>query len=161
MDKPFESIQDLVRKMDGVPDFDLTGEFHPDPEEVEAWRIPLSQEDTGEFRYANKSPMELRRMIAAETDPVEKAQMEKIMDIFVRKGWAINEDDAKPTRAGEPYRGEPKPDVRFQSARAMGEAVKPVSHVFYGGEGRGIPDLAKSGEGLGMVEGAGGVWEEQ
>lgn len=162
MDKPFESIQDIVRKMDGAPDFDLTGEFQPDPEEVKAWQEPLSQEDNGEFRYANKSPTELRRMIEEETDPVERDQMVKIMDQFIRRGMASDPDDPKPTRAGEPYRGEPKPDIRFPSARAMGEAVKPVSHVISGGSlGRDLPDAVKNGEGLGMIEGVGGVWEEQ
>lgn len=161
MDKPFENVQDLVRKMDGAPDFDLTGEFQPDPEAVKAWKEPLSQEDNGEFRYANKSPTELRRMIETETDPIEKVQMVKIMDQFIRLGWAGNPDDPKATMAGEPYRGEPKPDVRFPSARAMGEAVTPVSHVTGGGTGIRLPEAVKSGEGLGMVHGVGGVWEEQ
>lgn len=161
MSDPFTKVLDLARQVKGGTDQEFVGELHPDPEEVKAWQTPLTQEDNGEFRYANKSPTELRRMIAAETDPVEKKQMLKIMDQFIARRWASDPDDPRATLAGEPYRGEPKPDVRPESMLALGQSVNPVSHVVVGSAiGEKIPEGAKSGEGLGMVEGPGGVWEE-
>jgi hypothetical protein len=56
-------VLDLARQVNGGTGREFTGEFHPDHEAVEAWRTPLSQKDDGEFRYGNKSPTELRRMI--------------------------------------------------------------------------------------------------
>ena len=160
MSDQFAKVLDLARQVKGGTDQEFTGEFHPDPEEVRAWQTPLPQTDDGEFRYANKSPMELRRMIEVETDLIEKKQMVKIMDQFIARRWAIDPDDPRATRAGEPYRGEPKPDVRPVTMLAMGKAVKPVSHVVVGDIDKGVPEIAKGGEGLGMVECSGGIWEE-
>ena len=39
--------------------------------------------------------------------------------------------------------------------------MKPVSNVVGDSGGRSISDLSKSGDGMGMVKGPGGVWEEQ
>lgn len=160
MSDPFSKVLDLARKVNGGTDQEFTGEFHPDQEAVEAWRTPLSQEDNGEFRYGNKSPMELRRMIEVEADPVEKGQMERILNMFIARGLAIDEDDPRATRAGEPYRGEKRGDVRPESISALGESVRPVGHVSGGKEGRHLSDDVKNGDGLGMIEGPGGVWEE-
>jgi len=160
MSDPFSKVLDLARQENGGTDQEFTGEFHPDQEAVEAWRKPLSQEDDGEFRYGNKSPMELRRMIEVEVDPIEKAQMERILSMFVARGLAIDEDDPRPTRAGEPYRGEKREDVRPKSMLAIGESVIPVVYVSGGKEGRHLSDDVRNGDGLGMIEGPGGVWEE-
>lgn len=160
MKDPFAKVLDLARQVQGATDQEFTGEFVPDPEEVKAWQEGPDQEYNGEFRYGNKSPTELRRMIEAETDPVEKAQMVKIMGMFIARGLASDPDDPKPTRAGEPYRGEPKEEDRPESILELGKSVKPVEAAAIVGGGRGIPPLAKSGDGLGMVEGPGGVWEE-
>lgn len=154
------SVLDLARKVEGGTDQEFTGEFHPDQEAVKAWQTPLPQEDNGEFRYANKSPTELRRMIEEETDPVEKAQMRRVMGQFEARGWARDPDDPRANQGGEPYRGEPREAVGAESMKALGEAVEPVGAVIVGGGGRELPKLTKSGEGLGMVEGPGGVWEE-
>ena len=160
MNDPFSKVLDLARQVEGGTDQEFTGEFHPDLEAVKAWQIPLTQEDNGEFRYGNKSPTELRRMIEVEKDPVEKAQMLKIMDQFIARKWAIDPDDPLATMAGDPYRGEPKPDIRPESILSMGKEVKPTSHVVGDSGGRSIPELSKSGAGLGMVQGPGGIWEE-
>jgi len=165
MNDPFAKVLDLARKASGSEQ-EFVGEFHPDQEEVKAWASPLSQEDNGEFRYANKSPTELRRMIEEEQDPVEKAQMVKIMDQFIAKKWAAL-DDPRLTQSEGPYRGEPKPDIRPESIRKMGQTMKTVSHVLpvgnldVGNMGDGISEMAKNGEGLGMVQGPGGIWEEE
>jgi hypothetical protein len=151
---------DLARQVEGGTDQDFTGEFHPDPVAVKAWQTPLPQEDDGEFRYGNKSPTELRRMIEVEDDPVEKAQMQKIMNQFIARGWARNPDDPRSNQGGEPYRGEPKKAVVAKSMRDLGDAVDPVAAVIAGESGRDLSELSRSGEGLGMVERPGGVWEE-
>jgi len=161
MADPFSKVLDLARQVKGGTDQEFTGEFHPDPEEVRDWQTPLSQEDNGEFQYANKSPTELRRMIEAETDSVKLTQMNRIMSIFIAKKWAIDPNDPRATRAGEPYRGEPKADIRPESILSMGKDVKPGPNMVGDSGGKSIADLSKSGEGLGMVQGPGGVWEEQ
>lgn len=160
MKDPFSKVLDLARQGSDGTDQEFTGEFDPDPEAVKAWQEGPNQEDNGEFRYGNKSPTELRRMIETETDPIEKAQMEKIMSMFVSRGLASDPDNPKATTAGEPYRGEPKEVDRPKSISEMGRRVNPVEAVAFVGGGREIPSTAKSGEGLGMVEGPGGVWEE-
>jgi len=157
----FSKMLDFARQGDSGTDQEFTGEFHPDSEEVKAWQTPLSQEDNGEFQYANKSPTELRRMIEVERDAVRLTQMNKIMSQFIVRGWAIDQDDPRAIRAGEPYRGEPKKDIRPESILKMGKDVKPVSNVVGDSGGRSISDLSKSGDGMGMVKGPGGVWEEQ
>ena len=160
MSDPFAKVLDLARQVHGGTDQEFTGEFHPDEDEVKAWRTPLSQVDNGEFQYANKSPTELRRMIEEETDAVKIAQMSRIMSQFIARGWAAS-DDPRITQGSGPYRGETKPDIRPESILVMGKDVKPVPNVMGDSGGRSISDLSKNGEGLGMVEGPGGVWEEQ
>jgi hypothetical protein len=130
------------------------------------------QDYGGEFRYVNKSPQELRRLLASETDPVERDAIEWTLLVFQVKGWAAG-NDAKATTAGEPYRGEPKVAASPDSIREMVEGRQPVDQILVGdglrrdsldagfvADGRGIPEAAKSGDGLGMVEGAAGIWEE-
>ena len=137
----------------------LQGEFHPDPEAVEAWQEGPDQSDNGEFRYGNKSPTELRRMIEVETDPVEREQMCKIMDQFIRRGLASDPDDPRLTSGGEPDRGDPR-DVATPGS--LTEMVKDRELVISDGVagGRELPEALRSGEGLGMDEGPAGVWEE-
>ena len=43
---------------------------------------------------------------------------------------------------------------------AIGESVIPVVYVSGGKEGRHLSDDVRNGDGLGMIEGTGGVWEE-
>ena len=159
---------DLVRQtVEGSTDEEFTGEFHHDPKEVKAWQTPLSQEYNGEFRYANKSPQELRKLLEAEVNSEERDVLEWTLLAFQAKGWAeSNPDDPRATRAGEPYRGEPRAAARPDSIGDIVKGRKPVEHILVRGEmsvdGLGVNvGKVKDFSGLGMVEGVAGVWEER
>ena len=121
----------------------------------------------GEFRYANKSPQELRKLLEAEVNPEERDVLEWTLLAFQAKGWAeSNPDDPRATRAGEPYRGEPRAAARPDSIGDIVKGRKPVEHILVRGEmsvdGLGVNvGKVKDFSGLGMVEGVAGVWEER
>ena len=104
---PFAKVLDFARKGTSGNDQEFTGEFQPDPDQVNQFGT-ADQEDDGKYRYANKSPQELRRLLAAETNPVERDALEWTLLVFQAKKWASDPNDPKATRAGEPYRGEPR-----------------------------------------------------
>jgi hypothetical protein len=164
--KPFESVLDIARKENGKEDVDFTGVFEPDEEAVKAWATPLSQEYNGEFRYYNKSPMELRRLLSIETDEAEIEAINNALAYWKSKASSIAE-------AGEPYRGEERAVSTPESITAMVKDRKVAKHI-YGDQGsrmenvdgdcsgNGSPGLEKfDGSGFGMVETATGVWEER
>ena len=158
MNKPFAGVFELVCPQS---DQDLTGEFHPDQDAVAAWQAGPDQEYHGEFRYGNKSPTELRRMIDNETDPVEKVQMQKIMDRFIAMGLA---NDPNIMQGGEPYRGEDISVTHAENMKALAESVNIGPEMIKGtnaGMGQKLSDLHQKGETLGMVKGIGGIWEEK
>jgi len=128
------------------------------------------QDYGGEFRYADKSPQELRRLLEAETNPAERDAIERTLMVFQAKGWAGSTDDPKATTAGEPYRGEPKTEARPESIGEMVARRKPASHIFADEMRRDALDAGivsgdrelpeQNGEGLGMTRLPTGAWEE-
>jgi len=166
--EPFSKMLDLARRtVDGGTEKEFVGEFHHDPKDVKEWQTSSSQEYNEEFRYANKSPQELRRLLEAETNPEERDVLEWTLLAFQAKGWAeSNPDDPKATRAGEPYRGEPRAVARPDSIGVLAKDRKPVEHILVGGQlsldGLGVNvGKVKDFSGLGMVEGVAGVWVEE
>ena len=166
--KPFEGVLDIARRENGKQDVDFTGVFEPDAEAVEAWATPLSQEYNGEFRYFNKSPMELRRLLLIEENQSEIDAINAALEYRKSKS-----PSSGIVEAGEPYRGEPREVATPVSIIAMARDRNVVEHV-YSNEGMrrdsmdvGVPvgkavrGLEKiDGLGLNMVETVGGMWEE-
>jgi hypothetical protein len=168
-----EDVMNIVRKMEGAPSLEFTGEYVPDPEQVKAWEQGPNQEYNGEYRYFNKPPTVLRKLLEEEKDESEKVAIEAAIKYWMGNKGLGDPDDPRATIAGEPYRGEPKPDIRFNNLKDSVKDRKPVSHITVMGDmrrdsfdvgaeigQRGLPDSLKNFEGLGMVEGPGGIWEE-
>ena len=131
-----DQVLGLARKTTGGDDRVFTGEFHPDKEQVAAWQSGPDQSYSGEYRYANKSPTELRRMIEVETDPVEKERMIWTMEQWQKRGRAIDPDAPRPIGAGEPGRGEPREVKVVESVTELARECRPVSHVPGNSSGR-------------------------
>jgi hypothetical protein len=117
------------------------------------------QEYHGEFRYFNKPPQELHRLLEVERNPGEIEAIERALEY-----WAIQArkttcgGGAGPTIAGEPYRGETRAVEAPASIAEMVKGRKPVAHVKVGEDFR--TSRIEAGMGLGMVKGPGGIWEE-
>lgn len=170
--KPFEGMMDLARKSAGKLDADFTGVFEPDPEAVKAWATPLSQDDNGEFRHFNKSPQELKELLDQEQDPDEVAAIEKALQFWGANNGFTDPNDSRATQAGEPYRGEPKIADTPKSIKAMVEGRQPVDHIYVLNTLRRNnmdPEIVVDKntkpeefvDGMGLVKGPAGIWEEK
>jgi len=158
-------VLDLARKCSDGTDQVFEEDGKLDEVEDREWHelLAQAQEYHGEYRYANKTPQELRRLLETETNQDERDALEWTLMAFQAKGWAAGDpDDPKATKAGEPYRGETKVAITSESISVLAKDRNPVKYVESVGQmGQGIPERLKSGEGLGMVQGPGGIWEEE
>ena len=157
-DDPFAKVLDLARQVIGGTDQVFTEEGQINEEDERLWQETLAKarDYNGEFRYVNKSPTELKRLLETETRPEELEAIELAL-----RYWR-SQDPLPGTTAGEPYRGEPKVAITADSISALARDRNPVEFVpeSIGQMGQGLPEKFKSGEGLGMVQGPGGIWEE-
>lgn len=119
-----DGVLNSARPKGNVVEFE--GEFFPpddDPAEVD-------QEYHGELRRVNLGPAVIARRLETETDPEERRALETAKTAWAKMGGYAGAR----TRAGEPYRGEKRPDVRARSMSELASKVKPVAHAFVLGE---------------------------
>ena len=156
----FDSVMELKRRLVGEPNADFTGVFEPDPAEVEKWGR-ADQSYNGEWRYINKTPMELRRLLETEQDPQEIEAIQLALDYWAcaEKGKMVG--GGAGCEVGEPYRGEAREVATLTSIRAMERKEGAMERV----SGR-FTEVAKQvrtgdlGEELGMGNQVGMNWEE-
>jgi len=112
-------VLNSARPKGNVTEFE--GEFFPPDDDP----VEVDQEYNDEFRYVNLGPEAIARRLRTEADPEERKAL-----MLAKAAWARN------TRieAGEPYRGEKRPDVRAGSMSELASKVRPVAHAFVMGE---------------------------
>ena len=158
MDKSFSKVLDLARLGVGGTDQVFTEEGQIDEESERLWQETLAnaRKYNDEFRYVNKSPTELGRLLLTEDSPEELEAINLALQYWNSKSPKSG------TTAGEPYRGEPKETITAESILELAKDRNPEQHIYVSDHpiGIGLPQKFGNGEGLGMVEGVGGVWEE-
>lgn len=93
---PSSAMLNLVRDTCSFVSKDdkYTGVFEPDPEEVEAWRQEPDTTYDGCWRYVNLGPVEVKRRLESERDPVEKAALEKACEFWRANGGYSSQFEA-------------------------------------------------------------------
>lgn len=156
----FDSVMELKRRLVGEPNADFTGVFEPDPAEVEKWgRADQSYE--GQWRYVNKSPMELRRMLETEEDADEIEAIQAALEYWAHVSRGKKVSGGAGCDIGEPYRGEAIEVAMPTSMSAIERREGAMERV--SGSFRDVAKQVRSGNmgnDLGMGNQVGMNWEE-
>ena len=119
------SVLELARRTcDFIPsDTEYEGEFHPDPDVVEAWRQEPDQNYDGRWKYVNLGPEEVRRRIEADHPDEEHFALKVAYDF-----WCANDGYSSAIEAGTVDRGEPR-EARVANSMMELTGGERVSHV--------------------------------
>jgi len=126
----------------------------------------------GAFRYVNKSPQDLKRLLDTEKNPKEGKTIQVALEFWSKKGGFNNPNDPRATTAGEPYRGDIKKADTPKDIRETVAGRNPQGHISVLNTLRQKPtdayiveDIKTKPEeyasGMGMVKGTAGIWEEK
>jgi len=102
----------------------------------------------GEFRHVNLGPAQVRRRLAIETDPDERAALLTALRFWERKA------PEREVVAGQSSVPEPREVIHAGSMMELAKRVKPVKHVFVRGTvddhgaSMGVPAGVKDGESI-------------